>query len=300
MQAFMVHYTASKHAITGMARAFAAELGRYRIRVNSLHPGAVATPMGTAGCARHCRPRTTIRICRACTSRCSPKASPSRKTSQMPSPGWRPMSRNSLPQHCFGRSWRRLRLMRGLKGKTFIVAGGATGIGAGTAERLAGEGASCRRRHQHRRRHRHRRADHASGGRAIAVEFDLADAVRARTHRPHHRRVRRDSRASQRRCRPLGEQPGPRHHDAGHRVRRLAAHSGRQPARLRPHHPRGTAAPVGRVRQHRQHLFGRVAGHRPATRRLQRLQGRRQPAHPSRRQQLGRSTSAATASCPAW
>jgi SDR family mycofactocin-dependent oxidoreductase len=47
MQAFMVHYTASKHAITGMARAFAAELGRHRIRVNSLHPGAVATPMGT-------------------------------------------------------------------------------------------------------------------------------------------------------------------------------------------------------------------------------------------------------------
>jgi SDR family mycofactocin-dependent oxidoreductase len=47
MQAFMVHYTASKHAITGLARAFAAELGRHQIRVNSLHPGAVATPMGT-------------------------------------------------------------------------------------------------------------------------------------------------------------------------------------------------------------------------------------------------------------
>ncbi|HTQ21355.1 mycofactocin-coupled SDR family oxidoreductase [Mycobacterium sp.] len=47
MQAFMVHYTASKHAITGMARALAAELGRHHIRVNSLHPGAVATPMGT-------------------------------------------------------------------------------------------------------------------------------------------------------------------------------------------------------------------------------------------------------------
>jgi SDR family mycofactocin-dependent oxidoreductase len=47
MQAFMVHYTASKHAITGMARAFAAELGRHHIRVNSLHPGAVASPMGT-------------------------------------------------------------------------------------------------------------------------------------------------------------------------------------------------------------------------------------------------------------
>ena len=47
MQAFMVHYTASKHAITGMARAFAAELGRHRIRVNSLHPGAVVSPMTT-------------------------------------------------------------------------------------------------------------------------------------------------------------------------------------------------------------------------------------------------------------
>ena len=47
MQAFMVHYTASKHAITGMARALAAELGRHHIRVNSLHPGAVASPMGT-------------------------------------------------------------------------------------------------------------------------------------------------------------------------------------------------------------------------------------------------------------
>jgi SDR family mycofactocin-dependent oxidoreductase len=47
MQAFLVHYTASKHAITGLARAFAAELGRHSIRVNSLHPGAVDTPMGS-------------------------------------------------------------------------------------------------------------------------------------------------------------------------------------------------------------------------------------------------------------
>ncbi|WP_156686102.1 mycofactocin-coupled SDR family oxidoreductase [Mycobacterium sp. Marseille-P9652] len=46
MEPFMVHYTASKHAVTGLARAFAAELGRHNIRVNSLHPGAVATPMG--------------------------------------------------------------------------------------------------------------------------------------------------------------------------------------------------------------------------------------------------------------
>jgi len=47
MQPFMVHYTASKHAVTGMTRAFAAELGKYNIRVNSVHPGAVNTPMGS-------------------------------------------------------------------------------------------------------------------------------------------------------------------------------------------------------------------------------------------------------------
>lgn len=47
MEPFMVHYVVSKHAVTGMARAFAAELGRHNIRVNSVHPGAVATPMGS-------------------------------------------------------------------------------------------------------------------------------------------------------------------------------------------------------------------------------------------------------------
>lgn len=44
---FMIAYTASKHAVVGLARAFAAELGKYDIRVNSLNPGSVATPMGT-------------------------------------------------------------------------------------------------------------------------------------------------------------------------------------------------------------------------------------------------------------
>jgi SDR family mycofactocin-dependent oxidoreductase len=49
VQPFMVDYTASKHAVTGMARAFAAELGRHNIRVNSVHPGPVSTPMTGEG-----------------------------------------------------------------------------------------------------------------------------------------------------------------------------------------------------------------------------------------------------------
>jgi NAD(P)-dependent dehydrogenase (short-subunit alcohol dehydrogenase family) len=66
--------------------------------------------------------------------------------------------------------------MRGLKDKVFIVAGGATGIGAGTAERLAEEGALVTVGDINIAG-----ADatveriSASGGRAIAVEFDLAD-----------------------------------------------------------------------------------------------------------------------------
>ncbi|MFE5703280.1 mycofactocin-coupled SDR family oxidoreductase [Rhodococcus koreensis] len=47
VQPFMVGYTASKHAVTGMTRAFAAELGKHNIRVNSVHPGNVNTPMGS-------------------------------------------------------------------------------------------------------------------------------------------------------------------------------------------------------------------------------------------------------------
>lgn len=67
--------------------------------------------------------------------------------------------------------------MRGLKGKTFLVAGGATGIGAATARRLAAEGARVAIGDIN--------IDGAtaaaaqitdSGGRAIAIEFDLADA----------------------------------------------------------------------------------------------------------------------------
>ncbi len=38
-------YTASKHAVVGLARTLANELGGRRIRVNTVHPGAVGTPM---------------------------------------------------------------------------------------------------------------------------------------------------------------------------------------------------------------------------------------------------------------
>jgi NAD(P)-dependent dehydrogenase (short-subunit alcohol dehydrogenase family) len=68
--------------------------------------------------------------------------------------------------------------MYGLDGKTFIVAGGATGIGAGTAERLASEGASVAVGDVNVAG-----ADAtvkritANDGRAIAVEFDLADEL---------------------------------------------------------------------------------------------------------------------------
>lgn len=47
VQPFMVHYTASKHAVVGLARGFAAELGKHNIRVNTVHPGPVNTPMGS-------------------------------------------------------------------------------------------------------------------------------------------------------------------------------------------------------------------------------------------------------------
>jgi 3alpha(or 20beta)-hydroxysteroid dehydrogenase len=38
-------YSASKFAIRGMSRSAAMELGQYNIRVNTVHPGAILTPM---------------------------------------------------------------------------------------------------------------------------------------------------------------------------------------------------------------------------------------------------------------
>lgn len=42
----MIAYAASKFGVTGLMRAAALELGQYNIRVNTVHPWAVDTPMG--------------------------------------------------------------------------------------------------------------------------------------------------------------------------------------------------------------------------------------------------------------
>ncbi len=40
------HYVSAKHALVGLTKAAAIELGPYQIRVNSIHPWGVDTPMG--------------------------------------------------------------------------------------------------------------------------------------------------------------------------------------------------------------------------------------------------------------
>jgi NAD(P)-dependent dehydrogenase (short-subunit alcohol dehydrogenase family) len=40
------HYSAAKHGVVGLTKTAAIELGEFGIRVNSVHPWGVATPMG--------------------------------------------------------------------------------------------------------------------------------------------------------------------------------------------------------------------------------------------------------------
>jgi SDR family mycofactocin-dependent oxidoreductase len=46
---FLTPYVASKWGVTGLGKAFAAELAQHNIRVNTLHPTGVATAMGEMG-----------------------------------------------------------------------------------------------------------------------------------------------------------------------------------------------------------------------------------------------------------
>ena len=97
IQPFMVHYTASKHAVTGMARAFAAELGRHAIRVNSVHPGstlrweAATWPPGLPA------PPKLIRNWRICSHRFCRVGWPSPRTSRTRCAGWPATNRGTSP-----------------------------------------------------------------------------------------------------------------------------------------------------------------------------------------------------------
>jgi SDR family mycofactocin-dependent oxidoreductase len=47
------HYAAAKHGVVGFAKSAAIELAPYRIRVNTVHPWGVATPMALEGAEAH-------------------------------------------------------------------------------------------------------------------------------------------------------------------------------------------------------------------------------------------------------
>jgi NAD(P)-dependent dehydrogenase (short-subunit alcohol dehydrogenase family) len=47
------HYAAAKHGVVGFAKSAAIELAPYRIRVNTVHPWGVSTPMALEGAEAH-------------------------------------------------------------------------------------------------------------------------------------------------------------------------------------------------------------------------------------------------------
>lgn len=47
-QPFTLGYTAAKHGVVGLCKGLANELGQHDIRVNTIHPSGVLTPMGEA------------------------------------------------------------------------------------------------------------------------------------------------------------------------------------------------------------------------------------------------------------
>jgi SDR family mycofactocin-dependent oxidoreductase len=53
-QVLYAHYTASKHGVVGLMRAFANELAPHRIRVNTIHPTAVLSAMSKDPTAYEC------------------------------------------------------------------------------------------------------------------------------------------------------------------------------------------------------------------------------------------------------
>lgn len=71
--------------------------------------------------------------------------------------------------------------MRGLKDKVFIIAGGGSGIGAATAQRLAEEGGAVVVGDLHQENARQIAAEIiAGGGKALAVQFDITDEASVR------------------------------------------------------------------------------------------------------------------------
>ena len=58
---FLTPYVAAKHGVVGLMRAFATELAEHSIRVNTLHPTGVNTPMAdpsTMAVSGRCSRRT--------------------------------------------------------------------------------------------------------------------------------------------------------------------------------------------------------------------------------------------------